>query len=144
MISFDWIAIRNLAERGYEPYICEDENKARAFDYSTNYNNWPCIFSSSDTTGEKDIEEFYTSNETLDMKRFSNLGIIKNEAIFNGESLDNFENEIKKLKLKLLWSKKESHFLIICDNFIISGLVPTIVANFNFIIELYSQLTLII
>ena len=107
LISFDEIAIRYLADRGYEPYICEDENKARAFDYSTNSNNWPCIFSSSDTTGEKDIEEFYTSNETLDMKRFSNLGIIKNEAIFNGESLDNFENEIKKLKLKLLWSKKE-------------------------------------
>ena len=43
-----------------------------------NSKQWPCYFFKSDTTGEKDFEEFFTDNETLDMKRFENLGVIKN------------------------------------------------------------------
>ncbi len=68
---------------------------------------WPCFFSSSDTTGEKDFEEFYTGDEALDMERFKNLGVIKNEAIFNEDLLNSFENKIRKLKMNLSWTKKD-------------------------------------
>ena len=50
---------------------------------------WPCYFFKSDTTGEKDFEEFFTDKETLDMDRFKNLGVIKNEANFSSNKLDN-------------------------------------------------------
>ncbi|WP_246067800.1 polysaccharide biosynthesis protein [Changchengzhania lutea] len=55
---------------------------------------WPCLFTASDTTGEKDFEEFYTDNEILDIDCFENLGIIKNEAGFDQLKLENFKNQI--------------------------------------------------
>ena len=41
------------------------------------------------------------------MDRFENLGVIKNEAIFNEELLNNFENKIRKLKTNLSWTKND-------------------------------------
>jgi FlaA1/EpsC-like NDP-sugar epimerase len=108
LISFADIAIKYLAEIGYKPYLCKDESEARELASSLpKEGKWPCFFSLSDTTGEKDFEEFYTDNETLNMLRFQSLGVIKNEATFNETLLDNFENEINKLKISLSWSKKD-------------------------------------
>ena len=61
---------------------------------------WPCFFSESDTTGEKDFEEFYTDDEILDMDRFLNLGVIINKPEYNTKLLDNFVNTIAKFKQK--------------------------------------------
>ena len=55
------------------------------------------LFFKSDTSGEKDFEEFYTDKELLDMNSFPNLGVIKNEAIFDQEMLDNFIRVIKEI-----------------------------------------------
>ena len=43
---------------------------------------WPCYFFKSDTTGEKDSEEFFTDNEVLDMKRLETVGVIRNQPEF--------------------------------------------------------------
>ena len=43
---------------------------------------WSCYFFKSDTTGEKDFEEFFTDNEDLDMERFATVGVIKNQPDF--------------------------------------------------------------
>jgi UDP-N-acetylglucosamine 4,6-dehydratase len=65
------------------------------------------LFTKSDTTGEKDFEEFFTENETLDMDRFQNLGIIKNdEENFDGP-IDYFEHSIRSMKETKSWSKQE-------------------------------------
>ena len=40
-------------------------------------NKVSCYFFKSDTTGEKDFEEFFTDNEDLDMDRFDTVGAIK-------------------------------------------------------------------
>ena len=68
---------------------------------------WPCYFFKSDTTGEKDFEEFYTENETLDMKRFSSVGVIKNEPVFEEEKLSYFEKRINEIKNSNAWSREE-------------------------------------
>ena len=68
---------------------------------------WPCYFFNSDTTGEKDFEEFFTDQETLDMERFAALGVIKNQAIFDGKLLETFEREIAAMKGRGDWSKDE-------------------------------------
>ena len=39
---------------------------------------WPVYFFESDTSGEKTFEEFYTADETLELDRFINLGVVKN------------------------------------------------------------------
>ena len=108
LMSFADIAATYLIDRGYEPYLCKDESEARLLSKSLpKEGKWPCFFSSSDTTGEKDFEEFYTGDEALNMDRFENLGVIKNEAIFNEELLNNFENKIRKLKTNLSWTKND-------------------------------------
>ena len=68
---------------------------------------WPCFFTYSDTTGEKDIEEFFMGNETLDMFRFNDLGIIKNELDFDNQSLDEFIQFIEKCKFAKHWTKNQ-------------------------------------
>jgi hypothetical protein len=68
---------------------------------------WPCLFTISDTTGEKYFEEFYTASEELDMKRFENFGIIKNKSNFSFEKLDLFSISIKEMKKAKKWDKEQ-------------------------------------
>ncbi len=106
LISFADIAVKYLKAKGHEPYLCEDEDGARNF-FTQNSKQWPCLFMKSDTTGEKDFEEFFTDNEALDMNRFENLGVIKNEAVFDDALLSDFETTIRGLKEKKEWSKEQ-------------------------------------
>jgi len=106
LISFADIAVNYLLEIGYEPYICESENEAREKAESLiAQKKWPCLFTASDTTGEKDFEEFFTHNEILDMERFNNLGVIKNEEYFDQEKLEHFTDSINNMQTSRLWSK---------------------------------------
>jgi len=106
LITFSSIAIKFLESKGYQPFICSSEDQARNYflnDYEDN--TWPCYFTESDTSGEKDFEEFYTDNEELDLNKFENVGIIKNKINYNQQKLDLFENKIQKLKDDLNWNK---------------------------------------
>jgi FlaA1/EpsC-like NDP-sugar epimerase len=108
LITFADIAVKYLKQRGYDPYLCESEDEARELAKTLPIQGkWPCLFTSSDTTGEKDFEEFFTDNETLDMDRFKNLGVIKNEALYDQELLNIFEENIGKMKHKKSWSKEQ-------------------------------------
>ena len=108
LISFADIAVKYLENMGYEPYLCKDEDEARELVHTLPaQGKWPCLFTSSDTTGEKDFEEFFTDAETLDMDRFENLGVIKNEISFDKDLLESFENTIKGFKENLEWSKED-------------------------------------
>ena len=108
LITFADIAIKYLEKLGYEPYLCETEEEARKLVKTLpDEGKWPCFFFKSDTTGEKDFEEFFTDNETLDMERFTNFGVIKNEPNFKEEKLNNFTKVITELKEKREWTKEQ-------------------------------------
>ena len=99
LITFSEIAKRYLEQLGFEPYECDTEDEARRrCDDLIKSKKWPCYFFKSDTTGEKDFEEFFTNDEVLDMKQFSSIGVIKNEAHFNKDKLIHFERSINSLK----------------------------------------------
>ena len=107
LISFCDIAIEYLKDKAYEAYICNSEDEARELIKTLpEQGKWPCLFTKSDTTGEKEFEEFYTDKETLDMKRFKNLGVIRNDAEYDENQLNNFESAIGNIKLSLSWNKK--------------------------------------
>ena len=107
LISFSDIAIKYLKNKGYEAYICNSEDEARELIKTLpEQGKWPCLFTKSDTTGEKDFEEFYTDKELLDMDRFIRLGVIKNELDYDERQLNNFEDAINQLKLNKNWDKK--------------------------------------
>lgn len=108
LITFSNIATRYLVERGYEPYHCNSEDEAR--DRARGLiakGQWPCYFFESDTTGEKDFEEFFTDKETLDMGRFDTVGVIKNHADFDEFKIDRFILGINDLREKGVWSKDD-------------------------------------
>ncbi len=108
LISFADIAVKYLENLGYEPYLCKDEDEARELAKTLpDEGKWPCLFTKSDTTGEKDFEEFFTDKEVLDMDRFENLGIIKNELEFDADKLENFEKTIKNYLHSLSWTKED-------------------------------------
>lgn len=108
LITFSEIAERYLKTRGYEPVECssEDEARARVRELKAK-NKWPVYFFSSDTTGEKDFEEFYTSGETLDMDRFASIGVIKNSPDYDAAALGHFESEISAIRARERWTRAE-------------------------------------
>ena len=109
-----------LKDKGYEPYLCNSEDEARELIKTLpEQGKWPCLFTKSNTTGEKDFEEFYTDKEALDMSRFENLGVIKNTPEFDEDKLTEFENVINRLKSSLSWTKRQivDQFFIMIPDF---------------------------
>ncbi|MBD5399068.1 MAG: UDP-N-acetylglucosamine 4,6-dehydratase [Treponema sp.] len=108
LITFSQIAVKYLESRGYEPYECRSEDEARArVGELKSAGKYPVYFFKSDTTGEKDFEEFFTDKEVLDMTRFTNLGVIKNEPVFEQKKLDLFVSRIKLMREKGEWTRGE-------------------------------------
>lgn len=106
LITFSDIAIKYLEHRGFKPYLCGSENEARELMKTLPSKGvWPCLFMPSDTTGEKDFEEFFTVNECLDMDKFDSIGIIKNDAIYDDLLLSKFEKSILTYKKNKSWTK---------------------------------------
>ena len=108
LITFSEIAVRYLRERGYEPYECDSEDEARdRAEELIAKKQWPCYFFKSDTTGEKDFEEFFTDAEDLDMERFETVGVIRNQPEFDKVKLDEFMKGIEALREKGAWGKED-------------------------------------
>ena len=108
LITFSDLATDFVKSRGYQPYLCQSENEARELAKTIpSEGKWPCYFSPSDTTGEKDFEEFFTEGEALDLGRFEQLGIVKNKAKYDSILLDNFITKIAKMKSGHSWNKEE-------------------------------------
>ena len=108
LITFSEIAVRYLREHGYEAYECESEVEARdRAEELIAKKQWPCYFFKSDTTGEKDFEEFFTDSEDLDMERFESVGVIKNQPDFDEAKLDDFMDGIEGLREKGTWAKDD-------------------------------------
>lgn len=76
MLSFDIIAEALLAEYGYTPRYCTSDEEAVRYNLSPEGKVYPVHFFTSDTSGEKPYEEFYTDGEPLDLDRFTSLGVI--------------------------------------------------------------------
>ena len=108
LITFAEIAKRYLENLGYEAFECQSENEARAkTDELIKDKKWPCFFFESDTTGEKDFEEFFTDDEDLNLEKFKGVGVIRNEAVFDNKLLDQFESGISQLITNGNWNKKD-------------------------------------
>lgn len=108
LTTFSEIAERYLAALGYEAVPCASEDEARAsVETLATRGQWPCYFFASDTTGEKDFEEFYTEDEDLDWERFERLGVIRNPAEYDADKLDRFLQAIHDLRAAGRWEKAD-------------------------------------
>jgi len=106
LVTFSEIAERYLNYMGYSAYICADEDEARSqMGLMLEKKIWPCYFSKSNTTGEKDFEEFYEANDVIDSSRFEGIDIIKSQLDISPEKLDFFRDEINSLLKNGSYSK---------------------------------------
>lgn len=89
MMTFDKIATEIIKEHGFEVLECNSDEEAieRAVELQTGSRNYPVHYSKSDTSGEKDYEEFYTELESVDNDRLEALGVIVNKPIPDKEAL---------------------------------------------------------
>jgi FlaA1/EpsC-like NDP-sugar epimerase len=108
LTTFSEIAVRYLVRRGFEPYECssEDEARSRASEL-IEARKWPCYFFDSDTTGEKDFEEFFTESETIHMDRFESIGVIENLTRYEDTKLEHFLETIRGLKRAGEWRRQD-------------------------------------
>lgn len=108
LITFSAMAQRYLESIGLEPVICQSEEEARRkVDELAGQRKWPCYFFPSDTTGEKDFEEFYTSSEDVDWDRYAELGVVRNDADLDPARLVQFEQAIRQMRADSRWSKQQ-------------------------------------
>ena len=106
--KFSEIARRYLRSIGYEPFECASEDEARArVDELSAQGKWPCYFFQSDTTGEKDTEEFYTDQEQVDWERFADIGVVSNEVGWDDAALNRFDSEIRAMLEAGKWTKQQ-------------------------------------
>ncbi len=98
MMTFDLIATELIKEHGYTVLECDNDDEAirKASDLKKGNLQYPVHFSISNTSGEKQYEEFYTISENVDYDRYSSLGVITDKEKPNKESV---ERLIKKLDL---------------------------------------------
>ena len=107
--TFEQLAINFLENIGYKALRCKTEQEARDwFSKKRNSNQWPCFFSSSETTGEKDTEEFYTKDEILELDLFESIGIIRSvkKQELSGK-IGVFKDKIGAFKKEKHWSRKQ-------------------------------------
>ena len=61
----------------------------------------------SDTTGEKDYEEFYDKDDNIDLIRFKSIGILENNYQYDEKKLKEFLIEIENLRYEKIWTKTD-------------------------------------
>jgi FlaA1/EpsC-like NDP-sugar epimerase len=123
MMTFSGIALNLLKYLGYEPVVCGSEEEARNLRF-TNYDlpfkatqstvtghrspvttppthefqsPYPIYLFTSDTSGEKAFEEFFTEEEVVDVERFAALGVIKNAPKKSLDEVGRFVEELNRL-----------------------------------------------
>jgi len=108
LTRFSEIAVRYLEDLGFAAYECDSEEEARSrSEELIAQKKWPVFFFASDTTGEKDFEEFFIEGQDLYLKRFKTIGVIKNSAEFDAELLDHFMDEVERIGSGKTWEKYE-------------------------------------
>jgi len=106
--DFFELACRFLNYMGYEPYLCQSEDEARQLAPGLiKYRKWACYISPTDTTGEKEFEEFYSEKDQIDLDRFAEVGVIKMNYDYDPQSLTKFVGQVNYLRNERNWTKRQ-------------------------------------
>ncbi|MCK9343640.1 MAG: polysaccharide biosynthesis protein [Massilibacteroides sp.] len=109
MMTFSAICDQFLHVLGYTPKPCTSDEEAKriAITRSIDSKEYPVVYFKSDTTGEKDYEEFFVPGEVLDMERFRSLGVIKNVKARPLAEVDQLFAALHKLFTQVDFTKEE-------------------------------------
>ena len=123
MMTFDVIAEELLKAQGFEIQKCSSDEEAieQAKHLKEGDNRYPVHFASSDTSGEKQYEEFVADHEKADYEHFISLGVITDKPIPD------------KTKLNQLFENLEEVFSNITDKETVVSVLKTYLDNFEHI-----------
>ncbi|NQV57967.1 MAG: polysaccharide biosynthesis protein [Rhodospirillales bacterium] len=105
LTSLSEIAGRFLQFQGYEALVCGSDEEAKAAMGKVS-GKWPCHFAPSDTTGEKQFEEFYRVGDDIDYSGFSSVGRVI-ESPGHRQAIAAFLEEISQIKRNDVWRKSD-------------------------------------
>lgn len=98
MKTFSSICDDFIAEMGFEKHECVSEEEAK--DYAVKNlpgKSYPVVYFKSDTTGEKDFEEFVVDGESSDLNRFDSLGVITQTDNRSKEEVDTLIENLESI-----------------------------------------------
>lgn len=109
MMRFSTIADRFLRSLGYEPKECASDEEAKKFALAMpeEPKEWPVVYFQSDTTGEKDFEEFYVEGESKDMERFEALGVITGSQHRDRREVEDFILNMERIFSNEAFTKQD-------------------------------------
>lgn len=109
MTTFSTICTDFLHSLGYTVKECtsDEEAKKTAATMTANTQQYPVVYFKSDTTGEKDYEEFFVPGEQINLKRFQSLGVIQEVEPRPITEIDQFFDNIKNLFNQHIFTKEE-------------------------------------
>lgn len=109
MMTFDKIATAFLKEHGYEVLECNSDEEAidKAVELRAGSKKYPVHYSSSNTSGEKAFEEFYTDSETVDLDRLKSMGVVTDKQIPDKAKIDGLFKKLTAVFEKDCTTKEE-------------------------------------
>ena len=109
MMTFSLICDKFLDTLGYEKRECDSDEEAKVFasEMPEGSLSYPVVYFESDTSGEKDFEEFYVPGEQVNMERFRSLGVIEDVSKRSVKELDVFLEELENIFISPNFEKGE-------------------------------------
>lgn len=109
MKTFSSICDDFITAMGYTKHECATDEEAKHFaaNMKPGDKKYPVVYFSSDTTGEKDFEEFYVDGEEKDLDRFSSLGVILSKGHRPKKEVEEFLHKLENIFLRPDFTKAE-------------------------------------
>jgi len=108
LVNFKEITEDFFKYLGKEIKICNNEYEAKEYAINiTDDSPFPVYFFKTDTSGEKLYEEFYTSEDQINLKKFNSIGIIKNSIKPSFSDVDLIIQEIENLFKRDSYEKED-------------------------------------
>ncbi|MCI8888530.1 MAG: polysaccharide biosynthesis protein [Hungatella sp.] len=114
MMTFDVIGTELLKVHGFDVLECTSDEEAieKAEELKKGSRWYPVHYAPSETSGEKLYEEFVAEGESVEMNRFSSLGVITGKEIPNRERIEKLFLDLKTVFNKNEASKEEVVFIM--------------------------------
>lgn len=109
MKTFSSICDDFVKAMGYVKHECHSDEEAKHFaaKMKPGDKEYPVVYFKSDTTGEKDFEEFYVEGESKDLDRFSSLGVILSKEHRPMAEVEYFMKNLDKIFARPDFTKAE-------------------------------------